>query len=84
MAVFTLLAGSIYLFALKRPAYITVMPGMFITIVVTSYILWISPEHGGPLGIGLELYQAYIAAGFFAILVFAWAKSRADKVKVNG
>ena len=84
MAVFTLLAGSIYLFALKRPAYITVMPGMFITFVVTSYILWISPEHGGPLGIGLELYQAYIAAGFFAILVFAWAKSRADKVKVNG
>ena len=84
MAAFTLLAGSIYLFALKRPAYITVLPGMFITFVVTSYILWISPEHGGPLGIGMELYQAYLAAGFFAILIFAWARSRADKVKVNG
>ena len=51
IAVFALLAGSIYLFSLKRPAFITVLPGMFITFVVTTYILWISPAHGGPVGL---------------------------------
>lgn len=83
LAAFALLASSIYLFALKRPAFITVLPGMFITFVVMTYILWISPEHGGPIGLGLELYDAYMIAGFLTVLLFAWAKIRADEVKLN-
>ncbi len=83
IAVFALLAGSIYLFSLKRPAFITVIPGVFITFVVTSYILWISPAHGGPLGVGLELEHAFIIAGFIAVAVFAWAKIRAGEVNLN-
>lgn len=83
IAVFALLAGSIYLFSLKRPAFITVLPGVFITFVVTTYILWISPEHGGPLGLGLDLYDAYMFAGFFAVTLFAWARLRANEVKLN-
>jgi carbon starvation protein CstA len=83
IAAFALLTGSIYLFALKRPAFITVIPGMFITFVVTAYILWISPEHGGPVGAGLELEYAFIIAGFVSLAAFAWAKLRSDSVTVN-
>ena len=82
-AAFALLAGSIYLFSLKRPAFITVIPGMFITFVVTTYILWTSPGHGGPIGLGLELRDAYIIAAFVALAVFAWARVRARSVTVN-
>ena len=64
IAVFALLAGSIYLFSIGRPAFITVIPGMFITFVVVTYIFWISPEHGGPVGLGLDLHHAYLFAGF--------------------
>ncbi|MBE6388977.1 MAG: carbon starvation protein A [Lentisphaerae bacterium] len=83
IAAFALLAGSIWLFALKRPAFITVMPGMFITFIVTTYILWISPEHGGPVGVGLELSDAYLIAGFVAITVFAWARIRGSELNIS-
>ena len=46
---------------------------MFITFVVTTYILWISPAKNGPAGIGLDLCESYIAAGFVSIIVFVWA-----------
>ena len=83
IAAFALLAGSIYLFALKRPAFITVLPGMFITFVVTTYILWISPDHGGPVGLGLDLSDAYMIAGFVSAILYAWAKIRSKDVDVN-
>ena len=73
MAVFTFIAGTVYLASRNKPSMVTALPGMFITFVVTSYILWISPEHGGPVGFGLELPYAYMAAGFVAIVVFVWA-----------
>lgn len=83
IAAFALLAGSIYLYSLKRPAFITVLPGVFITFVVSSYILWISPEHGGPLGLGLDLYDAYLFSGFIALLLFAWARIRGSEINMN-
>ena len=83
IAAFALLAGSIYLFSIKRPAFITVIPGMFITFVVATYILWISPAHGGPVGLGLELSDAYMFAAFIALAAFAWARMRGSEVKLN-
>ena len=83
IAAFALLAGSIWLFARKKPAFITVMPGMFITFVVATYILWISPAHGGPVGLGLELYDAYMIAAFVAICTFAWAKVRGSELETT-
>ena len=80
MAAFTLLAGTIYLTALKKPSFVTVLPGVFITFVVSVYILWISPEHGGPVGFGLELYDAFIIAGFLSFLLFAWALRRGNEL----
>ncbi|MBE6356124.1 MAG: carbon starvation protein A [Lentisphaerae bacterium] len=81
IAAFALLAAAIWLFAQKRPAFIAVMPGMFITFIVATYILWISPEHGGPVGLGLELYDAYMIAAFIAVCTFAWAKVRAAELE---
>ncbi len=83
IAAFALLAGSIYLFSIKRPAFITVLPGAFIMFVVTTYILWISPDHGGPVGLGLELYDAYMISGFLTVITFAWAKFRGEEVTLN-
>ncbi|MBR7131548.1 MAG: carbon starvation protein A [Lentisphaeria bacterium] len=83
IAAFALLAGSIYLFSIKRPAFITVLPGWFITFVVSTYILWISPEHGGPVGLGLDLTDAYLFAAFIATITFAWAKIRGNEVNLN-
>ena len=73
MAVFTFLAGTVYLASQNKPAWATALPGMFITFVVTTYILWISPAKGGPAGFGLDLCESYIAAGLTAIIVFVWA-----------
>ncbi|MBE6392334.1 MAG: carbon starvation protein A [Lentisphaerae bacterium] len=73
MAVFTFIAATVYLASRNKPVAVTALPGMFITFVVTSYIMWISPAHGGPLGFGLDLHDSYLIAGFTAIAVFAWA-----------
>ena len=86
MAAFTFMAGTIYLAALKKPTFITIIPGFFITFVVSAYILWISPAHGGPVGVGLELTEAYIAALLVAIMTFAWALMRGKDMqgKIDG
>ncbi|MBR7107721.1 MAG: carbon starvation protein A [Lentisphaeria bacterium] len=76
IAVFTFLCGTIYLASKEKPVIVTALPGMFITFVVTSYILWISPAHGGPLGFGLDLFDAYMVAGFVSVLLFIWAIMR--------
>ena len=73
MAAFTFIAATIYLASRNKPFAVTALPGMFITFVVTSYIMWISPAHGGPLGFGLDLSDSYLIAGFAAIAIFTWA-----------
>ncbi|MBE6364812.1 MAG: carbon starvation protein A [Lentisphaerae bacterium] len=83
IAAFALLAGSIYLFSIKRPAFITVIPGAFITFVVTTYILWVDPSKGGPVGLGLDLSDAYMISGFLTLIVFVWAKFRGQEVTLN-
>ena len=56
------------------------IPGMFITFVVTTYILWISPAHGGPVGCGLDLQVSYIIALVVSSAVSGYAiwKSRKE------
>ena len=58
----TLTAATVYLAREGKCFLITLIPGMFITFVVTTYILWISPAHGGPVGCGLDLQVSYIRA----------------------
>ena len=72
LAASTLAAATVWLGVRNKNCWIAWLPGAFMTFVVTTYILWISPAHGGPLGFGLELGHAYLFAGFFVVAVTVW------------
>ncbi len=74
----TLTAGTVWLLRNRKPAWITVIPGAFMTFIVATYILWISPAHGGPLGkplvgFGLDLRLSYLLAALIAGLTTVWS-----------
>ncbi len=71
----TLMAGSVWLIREGRrlAATVTLLPGMFMTVVVVSFILWTPGINGNPVGIipgGLNLIWA-VASGVFTAVVFA-------------
>ncbi|MBP5233872.1 MAG: carbon starvation protein A [Planctomycetes bacterium] len=68
----TLLTAVVWLVAHRRNPWIAIVPGVFITFVVVTYILWVSPAHGGPYGGGLELNLAYAIAGPLTAALFVW------------
>ncbi len=72
----TLTAATTWLTAQKKNAVITILPGVFMTFIVICYILWISPEHGGPIGFGLNLGTAQIIAAVAAAAITAYAVRR--------
>ena len=77
----TLTASTVYLAKEGKCFLITMIPGMFITFVVTTYILWISPAHGGPVGCGLDLQISYIIALVVSAAASGYAIWKAGKVK---
>ena len=77
----TLTASTVYLAKEGKCFLITMIPGMFITFVVTTYILWISPAHGGPVGCGLDLQISYIIALVVSAAASGYAIWKAEKVK---
>ena len=56
----TLLGATVWLVMQKKPAWVTLLPGMFMTFIVTTFILWTSPRHSAilPYGVGLDLPTA--------------------------
>ena len=66
-------AATEWLISRKRNPIVTIVPGAFMTFIVFCYILWISPEHGGPVGFGLELHTAQIVAAVLAAASMAFA-----------
>ncbi len=79
LAVFTLLATSVWLWKQKKNAWITLLPCAFITFICVTYILWTSPAHHGPAGFGLPLPAAYAAGAIAAILWCAWGWHRGHR-----
>ena len=79
LAASTLAAATVWLGVRNKNCWIAWLPGAFMTFVVTTYILWISPAHGGPLGFGLELSHAYLFAGFFVVAVTVWLFEKIKK-----
>ncbi len=75
----TLTAATVYLTKQGKCFLITMVPGLFITFVVTTYILWISPAHGGPLGFGMDIQQAYIIAIIAASAISGYAVWKAGR-----
>ncbi len=73
LAASTLLAGMAWLIALRRWWGIAAVPACFMAFVVLTYILWTSPAHGGPVGLGLPLSVAYGIAALGALGLCLWA-----------
>ncbi|MBR7144792.1 MAG: carbon starvation protein A [Lentisphaeria bacterium] len=80
LAVTTLLAGSVYLAQKGLWRLIALVPGIFMLFIVACYILWISPDHGGPVGVGLELNIAYILATVIAAVAAVVIWIHGDKL----
>ena len=65
-----------WLKARKKCMIPALLPGLFMTFIVTTYIFWISPAHGGPVGFGLPLRVAYAIGVVLAVLFAAFAYYR--------
>lgn len=82
LAASTLLAASVWLFRLSKNGFVALLPGMFMAFIVLTYILWISPEHGGPVGFGLDLAYAYGLGGALTIVLSVWAYKRGKRAEL--
>lgn len=69
LAASTLLTATIWLRKNKKIPYIALIPGAFMTFIVLSYILWISPENGGPIGLGLNYTFSLILAAVLTLII---------------
>ena len=79
IAVCTLLAATIYLSKLQKPTAITLIPGLFMLFITTTYLLS-SKTLGAPLGLTIPLNISYIIAAAFACCVGVWAEMRGKKL----
>ena len=83
LAACTLFAATVWLRNNRKPWLVAAVPALFMMMIVTSYILWISPEHGGPVGFGLPLrescYFGTAAAFLFLAAIFANPAKDPDK-----
>lgn len=69
----TLKVCTVWLMRKGVAPWFTLIPGMFMTFVVTSFILWSDPSHAGcPYGLNLPINVAYAIAGVFSLLVAAF------------
>ncbi len=74
LAASTLFAVTAWLVALRKKNWWTAMaPGIFMSFIVLSYILWISPANGGPVGFGMPLYAAYAIALVLSLITAIYA-----------
>ena len=72
LAASTLLAASVWLGRRGKNRWIALVPAGFMTFIVLSYILWISPAHKGPAGFGLPLHVAYVIAAQLTFIALLW------------
>ena len=78
IAVCTLIAATVYLSSLKKPAFITLVPGVFMFFITCTYLLS-SKTLGAPIGLPVPLNISYIIAGVLACAAGAWAVMRGRK-----
>jgi len=68
IAACALTCTTIWLVAKRKLAFISIIPQFFIIFIVVTFFMWTSIAHGGPVGFGLELFQAYLIGIFMAII----------------
>jgi len=81
LAASTLMAASVWLFRQRKNGFVSLLPGMFMTFIVLSYIIWISPEHGGPVGFGADLNMSYIIAAIITLVISGWVYRHGKRIK---
>ena len=54
---------------------------VFMLFIVLCYILWISPAHQGPVGVGLELKIAYIISAVLVVIITAMVWMYGNKLR---
>ncbi len=71
MAVCSLCVSTVYLRAKGKNFWVTLLPCMFMTFIVCSYIYWVSPENlkGAPVGFGLPYGLALTLAAASSIIL---------------
>lgn len=83
LAASTLFAATAWLIYHGKNWYITVIPAMFMTFIVATYILWVSPAHGGPVGGGLPLNVSYAIAAGLSVIIAAAVYFHGKKLKLD-
>lgn len=76
-AVIALWVGAMYLFIAKKNYWIAMVPGIFMTMVTTTYIL------NAPIGFGLSMTVSYIGASIATIAVIVIFYAAAKKAREN-
>ncbi|MBR5626317.1 MAG: carbon starvation protein A, partial [Thermoguttaceae bacterium] len=79
LAVFTLLAGTVWLFSQRKNAWITLFPALFMAFVVSTYILWVSVDKDNTYGLDLSLNLSYTIAACIALYLGIWAFFRGKR-----
>ncbi len=71
MAVCSLCVSTVYLRAKGKNFWVTLLPCMFMTFIVCSYIYWVSPENlkGAPVGFGLSYGCALTLAAASSVIL---------------
>ncbi|MDO4576103.1 MAG: carbon starvation CstA family protein [Planctomycetia bacterium] len=69
LAASILMACTVWLYSEKRISWVTLLPGIFMTFVVLSYILWTDGSGSNPYGFGLALPNAYALAAVLTGIV---------------
>jgi carbon starvation protein CstA len=84
LATGTLGAGCVWLYGRKRAGWISAVPCFYMTFIVVSYILWTSPEHKGPQGLGLDLHLSYLIGLVVSAVFVFWCVARGKKIGKAG
>ncbi len=79
LAASTLLAGAVWLWRERKNGFVAIIPAAFMSFIVASFILWVSPEKDGPIGVGLSLHVAYAISAILVTGLVAWAWWRGRK-----
>lgn len=72
LAAITLITAGAWLIRCRKNPLVAVIPGMFMTFIVVSFICWAAPDKGTgcPVGLDLSLTASYCIGGV-AALIFA-------------
>lgn len=79
LAASTLMSAAVWLFRQKKNGFVALIPGMFMTFIIATYILWTSTAHKQAYGLGLPVNVARVIGILVACLFafYVWRRVKA-------